>query len=197
MKLNTDSGVTLNLIFRTISETNFIFPLDLVVNYTLLQTSSHTSSKWIWKHGISHQSQPYYFTQSGFPLLQTDKIPWLFPDFSSIFCHFPVFFNALFFQLKTWSILANNTQFISISLKISIIFISSFPVFCVIFPDFSSLLKIPWLFPDWKMPSHFFRFSRFSSPSGNPDNGKDSINFNFKKNKSGNVLNLNWCKQFC
>ena len=41
-----------------------------------------------------------------------------------------------------------------------------FPVFCVIFPDFSSLFKIPWLFPDWKMPSHF---SRFSSLSGNPD----------------------------
>ena len=40
----------------------------------------------------------------------------------------------------------------------------SFPVFCVIFPDFSSLFKIPWLFPDWKMPSYF---SRFSSPSGN------------------------------
>ena len=30
------------------------------------------------------------------------------------------------------------------------------------FPDFSSLVKIPWLFPDWKMPSHF------SSPSRNP-----------------------------
>ena len=38
----------------------------------------------------------------------------------------------------------------------------SFPVFCVIFPDFSSLFKNPLLFPDWKMPSHF------SSPSGNP-----------------------------
>ena len=35
-----------------------------------------------------------------------------------------------------------------------------------LFPDFSSLVKIPWLFPDWKMPSHF---SRFSSPSGNPE----------------------------
>ena len=34
----------------------------------------------------------------------------------------------------------------------------SFPVFCVVFPDFSSLFKIPWLFPDWKMPSHFSRF---------------------------------------
>ena len=29
---------------------------------------------------------------SGFPLFQTDKIPWLFPDFSSIFSIFPVFF---------------------------------------------------------------------------------------------------------
>ena len=61
-----------------------------------------------------------------------------------------------FLKLKTWSILANNTQFILISLKISIILISnslSFPVFCVIFPD-------------WKMPSHF---PRFSSLSGNPE----------------------------
>ena len=30
-----------------------------------------------------------------------------------------------------------------------------YPVFCVTFPDFYSLFKIPWLFPDWKMPSHF------------------------------------------
>ena len=37
------------------------------------------------------------------------------------------------------------------------------------FPDFSSLAKIPWLFPDWKISSHF---SRFSSPSGNPVNAK-------------------------
>ena len=29
---------------------------------------------------------------SGFPLFWTDKIPWLFPDFSSIFFHFPVLF---------------------------------------------------------------------------------------------------------
>ena len=50
-------------------------------------------------------------------------------------------------------------------LKYQIIFISiylSFPVFCVIFPDFSSLFKIPQLFLDWKMPYHFY------SPSGNP-----------------------------
>ena len=33
------------------------------------------------------------------------------------------------------------------------------------FPDFSSLFKIPWLFPDWKITSHF---PRLSSPSGNP-----------------------------
>ena len=23
------------------------------------------------------------------------------------------------------------------------------------FPDFSGLVKIPWLFPDWKIPCHF------------------------------------------
>ena len=28
----------------------------------------------------------------GFPLFQTDKIPWLFPDFSSIFGHFSSIF---------------------------------------------------------------------------------------------------------
>ena len=42
----------------------------------------------------------------------------------------------------------------------------------MIFPDFSSLCKIPWLFPDWKMPSHF---SRFSGPSGNPDRNHTTV----------------------
>ena len=34
----------------------------------------------------------FLWAASGFPLLRDDKIPWLFPDFSSIFFHFPVFF---------------------------------------------------------------------------------------------------------
>ena len=68
-----------------------------------------------------------------FQLFLTDKIPWLLVFVPSVF------------------ILANNTQ---VHL--------SFPVFCVIFLDFSSLFKTPWFFPDWKIPFHF------SSPSGNP-----------------------------
>ena len=39
-------------------------------------------------------------------------------------------------------------------------------MFCVIFPDFSSLYKILWLFNDWKIPSHF---PSFSSLRGNPE----------------------------
>ena len=36
-----------------------------------------------------------------------------FPDFSSIFLPFSsIFLMFYFFKLKTWSILANNTQFI-------------------------------------------------------------------------------------
>ena len=45
----------------------------------------------------------------------------------------------------------------------------------MVFPDFSSLFKVPRLFPDWKIPSHF---PRFSSPSGNPgvcDDNKTSM----------------------
>ena len=49
----------------------------------------------------------------------------------------------------------------------------------MIFPDFSSLFKIPWLFPDWKMPSHF---SRFSSPSGNPE--RIQINVHIEQQQS-------------
>ena len=51
--------------------------------------------------------------------------------------------------------ITNNMSWISLS----------FPVFCVIFPEGSSIVfNIPWLFPDWKNAS---LFSRFSSPSGN------------------------------
>ena len=34
-----------------------------------------------------------------------------------------------------------------------------FSVFCLKSPDFSSLFKIPWLFPDWKKFDHFSRIS--------------------------------------
>ena len=52
-----------------------------------------------------------------------------------------------------------------------IIFISnslSFPVVCVIFPDFSCSK-----FPDWRMPYHF------SSPSGNPADGLPVVSGTF------------------
>ena len=42
-----------------------------------------------------------------------------------------------------------------ISLKIINSICLKFPVFCVIFPDFSSLFEITRLFPDWKMSAHF------------------------------------------
>ena len=62
----------------------------------------------------------------------------------------------------------------------------------MIFPDFSSLFKIPWLFPDWKMPSHF---SRFSSPSGNPAGLSPLLVVNFPC-WNNIVLNL-WWRQHC
>ena len=63
------------------------------------------------------------------------------PIFLSIFQYF-----KKKFELKTWSILANNTQFIQILLKIIIIICSKFPDFYSIFvwfSDFSSLFKTP------------------------------------------------------
>ena len=107
-----------------------------------------------------------------FPLFRTDKIPLIFQyffPFSSIFFQFPqYFFKCLCFKLKTWSILANNTQLIYISL----IILNDIYLKCSHF--YSILCDFPWLFPDWKMPSHF---SRFSSPSGNPETEGATIQF--------------------
>ena len=62
-----------------------------------------------------------------------------FPDFSSFFSIFQCFLMFWSFWLKTWSILANNTQFIHISLKIT-------KNICLKFPELSSILcGFPWL----------------------------------------------------
>ena len=81
-----------------------------------------------------------------------------FPDFSSIFCSFPVFFKVLFY-LKYGTIFAGFSlllaDFSSILFAVfQYNFFQIFPVLWVKFPDFSRLRK----FPD---------FSRFSNPTGN------------------------------
>ena len=106
-----------------------------------------------------------------------------FPDFSSILSPFSSIFSVFYlmnltnikiyltsiFQLKSQRNNKNKKwlkfpHFSSISGKFPWLFqylgqISlTFPVFWVKFPDFSSLFKIPRLFPDWK------KFSHFSSP---------------------------------
>ena len=90
------------------------------------------------------------------PLIRTDKMLRLLANFSSIF--FPFYqYLWMFFELKIWSMVENNTQFIWVSVKImndiSLKF-TDFPVFGVHFL---------WLFPDWKMPLNF------SSPNRNAD----------------------------
>ena len=100
------------------------------------------------KHQLLHIHGSYFFRLTNFP------------DFSSIFHTVFEYFLKFFFYSKYctgWQISLYLFQFSSI-------IFSFFPVFWVQFPDFSSLSKIPWLFPDWKMLSHF---SRFYSPSGN------------------------------
>ena len=77
------------------------------------------------------------WTFSWLPLFRTDKIPWLFP----VFFHFPeCFFFFLNWKLYLFQQITHSQ-------------------FCEIFPDLSSLFKIPLLFPDLKMPSHFTRIS--------------------------------------
>ena len=99
-----------------------------------------------------HQRLPHQLglqPNSGFPLFPlccSDKIPWLFQyflPFSSIFLMF-CFFNWTFDPFL---------QIMQSSFKYQIIFISidlSFPAFCVIFPDFSSLFKFTDFFLTWK-----------------------------------------------
>ena len=49
---------------------------------------------------------------SWFSLFRADKIPWLFPDFSSTFFSIFQYFLMFIFLTENLSILANNTQFI-------------------------------------------------------------------------------------
>ena len=100
---------------------------------------------------------------------------WQFPYFSSIFTFFRYFLKLkVNFVLKVWHHI--SMVFISSGWQISL----TFPVFCqfsnIKISWFSSILgkiswlfqsdliKIPRLFPDWKMDSYFSRLPR---PSGN------------------------------
>ena len=81
----------------------------------------------------------------GFPFSGLTK----FPDFSSFFPIFKCFLTFWFFSLKTWSILANNIQFIHISLKIT-------KNICLKFPELSSILcDFPWLSLTFPLSSKF------------------------------------------
>ena len=83
-----------------------------------------------------------------------------------------------------------------------------FAVFCVIFPDFSSLFIIPWPFPDCKMPSHFparvgTLFTSWALPllrsSHVNDNIKHWVFFYYRPKRSfgqGNIFTP-VCHSFC
>ena len=111
-----------------------LFGVSKRVCASAFQPSATAAVRIVWKH--RHFEMHYY--GSHFSLLTK------FYDFFSISCFH-------FYHLK----IINN-----ICLWNSL----SFPVFCVIFPDFSSLfsLTFSWL-------RNAFPFSRFSSPSGNSD----------------------------
>ena len=89
--------------------------------------------------------------------------PTNFPDFSSIFHSFPVFFKVLYVKCGTIFARVFTITGLQISLTFPVfssIFFSDFPVLWVKFPPFPVLAKSP----DWKILPHF---SRFSSLSGN------------------------------
>ena len=94
-----------------------------------------------------------------------------------------------FFKLKTWSILARNTQFIKISLKnnrqhlfeIPLVF-QYFVWFSLLFQSVQNFLTFPWL----EMPSHF---SRFCSPSENPEYMKQHVVARWRRRA--------WCLDTC
>ena len=65
-----------------------------VTSYPLERTWDQTGGDII-PHPPNHKSGQY--TSSGFPLFRTDKIPWLFPDFSSIFLPFSSIFLMFYF----------------------------------------------------------------------------------------------------
>ena len=106
------------------------------------------------------------------PTFSDWQISLTFPVFFTVFQYFLKFiflFKVWYhicrvFTITGWQISLTFPVFFSI---FQCNFFPIFPVFWVKFLDFFSLDKIPWLFPDWKMPFRFSRFSLISSPSGN------------------------------
>ena len=133
---------------------------------------------WGWGYGVSVLAGAGSLFR-GRCICDRDRVP-TFPDwqnsltfpwlFQYLFPFFQYSFNVLSFKLKTWSILSNNTQLIWISLKISnniYLKISHFSSILFHFPwlfqSVQNSLTFPWL------ENTFPHFSRFSSPSGNPE----------------------------
>ena len=139
----------------TATEFLLVFFFIITDNCSQIIRNEHIWNKWVDIHG----SHIFGLTN--------------FPDFSSSFFPFSsIFFIILFNKFNKHKIYLTNTlqlnsqienknkdwlkchHFSSIWGKMSLIF----PVFWVKFPDFSSLVKIPRLFPDWKKFSYFSGF---------------------------------------
>ena len=84
------------------------------------------------------------------------QISLIFLVFFTVFQYSETFFKyGTIFKGFHYYWLTNFLNFSSIFFNFPVHFFLIFPVFWVKFPDFSSLSKIPWLFPDWKMLSRF------------------------------------------
>ena len=93
---------------------------------------------------------------------ETDKFPWLFS------AYFPIFRCVLFNEFNKYKNYLTNKLRLNNQIKNKKwLKFPHFPVFCIKSPDSSSLFKISWIFPHWKM---FSRCCRFSSPCGNQCN---------------------------
>ena len=90
------------------------------------------------------------------PTFSDWQISLTFPVFFTVFQYFLKFLFKVWYHIFLYYWLTNFPGFSSIFSIFQYNFVLIFAVLWVKFPDFSSLSKIPWLFPGWKMLSHFF-----------------------------------------